>query len=102
VNEHQDYLDKGWAITPADVAENYRLIRELGCTAIRLAHYQHPGFEYDECDRSGIVVWAELAMVNRIVDQPAFSDSAHQALRELGRQNYNHPSICFWSLYNEL
>jgi len=23
-------------------------------------------------------------------------------VRELIKQNYNHPSICFWSLFNEL
>src|SRR5664279_3388592 len=30
-----------------------------------------------------------------------FYASARQQLQEMIRQNYNHPSICFWSLYNE-
>ncbi|HSV15069.1 MAG TPA: glycoside hydrolase family 2 TIM barrel-domain containing protein, partial [Tepidisphaeraceae bacterium] len=99
---HQDYLNKGWAIAPADIDTNYRLINELGASAVRLAHYQHPDYEYAVCDRSGVVVWAELPMVNRIGDTAAFSENAKQQLRELIKQNYNHPSICFWSLFNEL
>ena len=102
VNVHQDFWNMGWAITPKQIAINYKLISEIGATVVRLAHYQHPDFEYSECDRRGIVVWAELAMVNRIRPNPAFEENAKQQLRELIKQNYNHPSICFWSLYNEL
>jgi beta-galactosidase len=101
VNVHQDYWNMGWAITPKQIATNYKLIGEMGATVVRLAHYQHPDFEYAECDRRGIVVWAELALVNIVRPRPAFTDNAKQQLRELIKQNYNHPSICFWSLYNE-
>src|SRR5256714_1714973 len=102
VNVHQDYPNKGWATGPKQIEENYRLIREVGCTVVRMAHYQHPEYEYGLCDRTGIVVWAELALVNRIRTTKAFQDNAKQQLRELIKQNFNHPSICFWSLYNEI
>jgi beta-galactosidase len=102
VDVHQDFYNRGWAITPKQIDQNYRLIREMGVTAVRLAHYQHPDYEYSVCDRLGIVVWAEVALVNRINDTPDFSDDTKQQLRELIKQNFNHPSICFWSLYNEL
>jgi len=102
VGVHQDYLDSGWASTPALVERSYALIDEIGANVVRLAHYQHPDFEYARCDRTGIVVWAELPLVNRIGDLPAFSENAKQQLRELIKQNYNHPSICFWSIFNEL
>jgi beta-galactosidase len=49
-----------------------------------------------------MVVWAEVPLVNAVADSAAFSDNAQQQLRELIRQNYNHPSIFFWSLSNEL
>ena len=42
------------------------LILDIGATAIRLAHYQHAQYFYDLCDRAGLVVWTELAMVDRI------------------------------------
>ena len=101
VGRHQDRLDKGWAIGPADEAEDFDLVRELGCTAVRAAHYQQADSWYQRCDREGLVVWAEIPFVNEALPSPEFRDSAKQQLRELIRQNYNHPSICFWGVGNE-
>ncbi len=69
---------------------------------IRLAHYQQAQEFYDLCDRGGLVVWAEACLVNEVVPTEAFDDTAKQQLRELIKQSYNHPSICFWALFNEL
>lgn len=102
VNRHQDRLGKGWAISPADHAQDCQIILDMGCTAVRLAHYQHAQQFYDLCDKSGLVVWAELALVNKVSTSPAFMANARQQLTELIKQSYNHPSICFWSLFNEL
>jgi beta-galactosidase len=102
VNKHQDRLDKGWAISEADQREDIDLILEMGCTCVRFAHYQHPQYTYELCDRSGIVAWAELSLVGSLGKSPAFADNARQQLRELIKQNFNHPSIFFWSLFNEL
>ena len=55
VNRHQDRIDKGWAISEADEAEDFALIRDLGCTAIRVSHYQQADSWYQRCDRSGLV-----------------------------------------------
>ncbi|HUJ10369.1 MAG TPA: beta-galactosidase [Verrucomicrobiae bacterium] len=102
VNRHQDRLNKGWAIGPAEHDEDFRLIKELGCTAVRLAHYQHAQYFYDLCDRGGMIVWAELPLVNAIGPSAAFANNARAQLTELVKQNFNHPSIIFWSLFNEL
>jgi len=102
VNKHQDRLDKGWAISDEDQREDIDLILEMGCTCVRFAHYQHPQYTYDLCDRSGLVAWAELSLVGSLGKSPAFAENARQQLRELIKQNYNHPSIFFWSLFNEL
>ena len=102
VNRHQDRLDKGWAISKADHEEDFKLIEEIGATAVRLAHYPQADYAYTLCDRAGLVVWAELPLVNDITKSQAFADNAKQQLRELIKQNYNHPSIAFWALYNEL
>ncbi len=101
VNEHQDHEDKGSAIADSDTDADFAFIKEIGATAIRLAHYQHAQHTYDVCDRAGLVVWAETPVVNRINDTPEFAASAEQQLTELIRQNYNHPSIFFWSVGNE-
>jgi beta-galactosidase len=102
VNRHQDRLDKGWAIGPAEHDEDFKLIQELGCTAVRLAHYQHAQYFYDLCDRGGMVVWAELPLINALGASDAFAENARQQLTELVKQNFNHPSIVCWSLFNEL
>lgn len=102
VNRHQDRLDRGWAISPAEHDEDFKLIEELGCTAIRLAHYQHAQHFYDLCDRGGMVVWAELPLINALGASQAFADNAQTQLTELVKQNFNHPAIVFWGLFNEL
>src|SRR4051812_9753059 len=78
-----------------------QLILELGATAVRLAHYQQAAYFYDLCDREGLVVWAEIPLVDAISDSVDFANNARQQLRELIRQNYNHPSIAFWGIGNE-
>lgn len=102
VNRHQDRENKGWAISLKDHQEDYRLIEEMGCTAVRLAHYQHAQEFYDLCDRGGMVVWAELALVDDINTSAEFVANCKEQLTELIQQNFNHPSILFWSLQNEL
>jgi beta-galactosidase len=101
VNRHQDRIDKGWAISPSDEAEDFELIRELGCTAIRVSHYQQAQTWYERCDRAGILVWAEIPFVNQALPTRDFLENAKQQLRELIRQNYNHPAIFFWGVGNE-
>lgn len=102
VNRHQDRESMGWAITAKEHVQDFRMIEEIGANAIRLAHYQHAQEFYDLCDRGGMVVWAELALVDEINPCQEFAAVCQQQLRELIKQNYNHPSIFFWSLQNEL
>ena len=102
VNRHQDRIGKGWAISYADQEEDANLILEIGATCLRLAHYPHSNYFYSLCDKNGLVVWAELPLVNQVFDTQEFRENAKQQLVELIRQKYNHPSIMFWSLYNEL
>jgi beta-galactosidase len=78
------------------------LLKELNVTAVRLAHYQHDQYFYDLTDRNGLVVWAEIPLVNSINPTQAFYDNATQQMTELIRQNYNHPSIMFWGIQNEV
>lgn len=102
VNRHQDWSRTGWAASPAQMETDMRLIREMGATGVRLAHYQHDDYVYSLCDRNGLLVWAELPLVNDLRGSPEFLDNARQQLTELIRQNYNHPSIILWSLFNEI
>jgi len=100
---HEDRRDKGRAISMEDRKQDLDLLNELGCTYLRLAHYQHDQFVYDYCDEKGIIVWTEIPVINNIdTSTPLYADNARQQLTELIRQNYNHPSVCFWGLFNEI
>jgi beta-galactosidase len=102
VNRHQDREDKGWAIEIKEHIEDFQLIKEMGCTAVRLAHYQQAKEFYELFDRSGIIVIAELSLVDEIHPNPAFAENCKEQLTELIKQNFNNPSIIFWSIFNEL
>ncbi len=102
VNRHQDRAGKGWAVSSSDHAEDIQLIEEIGARGLRLAHYPQASEAYQLCDEAGILVWAELPLVDCITEGPAFAENAKQQLRELIRQHYNHPSIFCWSLFNEM
>jgi beta-galactosidase len=102
VNRHQDRWNKGWAISEADQDEDMQQLKELGCTVIRCAHYQHSDYFYSLCDKAGLLVWAELSQVNEIGGSPQFAETSRSQLLDLIRQNINHPSIFAWSLFNEL
>jgi len=106
VSMHQDRPVKGWAISHADQRQDFDLLQDLGANAVRLAHYQHDEYSYELADSRGIVVWAEIPLVNKVSfdgspANPALTANARQQLTELVRQNYNHPSIALWSLGNE-
>ena len=102
VSRHQDRKDMGWAITHKEHEEDMELIKEVGATSIRLAHYQHDQYFYDLCDREGMVVWAEIPFISIMSKTELEGINAKQQMVELIRQNFNHPSIMFWGVQNEI
>ncbi|HYC96111.1 MAG TPA: glycoside hydrolase family 2 TIM barrel-domain containing protein, partial [Sphingomicrobium sp.] len=93
---------KGTAVTADEIAEDFAILREMGSTAVRLVHFQHPQQAYEEADRLGLVAWTEIGINSEVEDTPAFRANAAQQLRELIAQNRNHPSVMMWGLGNEV
>lgn len=109
VCRHQEWAEVGNALRPMHHEEDTRLMLEMGVNVIRLAHYPQATYMYDLMDRNGIVTWAEIPFVGPggyadkgFVDQPSFRKNGKEQLKEMIRQHFNHPSICFWGLFNEL
>ena len=102
VSRHQDWLYRGNALTRKEHYEDARLIKELGANTIRLAHYQHSQDFYDACDEMGFAVWAEIPFISIMNPDPAAHRNCISQMKELIVQNYNHPSICFWGVSNEI
>jgi len=100
VSRHQDRWGKGNALSHEDHIEDIDLICEVGCTTIRLAHYQHDQFFYDLCDERGLVIWAEIPYISK--HMPGGRENTISQMKELVAQNYNHPSIVVWGLSNEI
>ena len=106
---HEDVSGKGSALTDEDHDHDMALMKEMGATAARLTHYPHSKHFYELCDKNGIVLWSEIPFVGPggytgtgYVKDAELESNIRQMLKELIRQNYNHPSVCFWGLFNEL
>ncbi len=109
VNRHQDRAGKGSAISKADMREDVEIMLEMGVNAVRLAHYPHADYFYSLCDSAGIIVWTEIPWLGpggyraqSYIASEDFHQNGKQQLIEMIRQRYNHPSIIFWGLYNEV
>lgn len=102
VSRHQDMAAIGNALEKEQHQRDAGLIRELGANTVRLAHYQHNQDFYDACDRLGLVVWAEIPFISVMNPSPESHENCISQMKELIIQNYNHPSICFWGISNEI
>ncbi|HIZ02556.1 MAG TPA: glycoside hydrolase family 2 protein [Candidatus Bacteroides merdipullorum] len=102
VCRHQERAERAVALYPSDHDEDLDLMQEMGCTAVRLAHYPQAKYVHRQMDRRGLVAWAEISFVNVYVAHPAYADNLRQQLKELIYQNYNHPCILAWGLFNEI
>jgi beta-galactosidase len=69
---------------------------------VRCSHYQYSDYFYSQCDRAGILAWAEIPQVDEIDASDKFAETSRGQLLDLIRQNINHPAIFCWSLFNEL
>ncbi len=100
VSRHQDRWGVGNALLHEHHEEDIELILEVGANTIRLAHYQHDQYFYDLCDEKGLVIWAEIPYISRHL--PDGRKNTISQMTELVAQNYNHASIFFWGLSNEI
>jgi beta-galactosidase len=103
VCRHQEWEGPGSALTDKHHERDIELILELGANGVRLAHYQQADKMYSLCDEKGLVVWAEIPNTPAYrAENPAYVQNCRDQLTELIKQNFNHPSILFWGLYNEI
>ena len=102
VSRHQDRVFEGNALTAEEHYDDAMLIKELGANTIRLAHYQHSQDFYDACDEIGFAVWAEIPFISVFKKGEGAHKHVMEEMKELIIQNYNHPSIMFWGISNEI
>ncbi|WP_075602292.1 glycoside hydrolase family 2 [Saccharicrinis aurantiacus] len=100
-SRHQDRAGFGIALSDQQHIDDIKLMKELGCNFIRLAHYPQSKAVLDACDELGLLVWEEIPVVDLINNNSEFKANAKQALHEMIFQHYNHPSIIMWGYMNE-
>lgn len=101
-NRHQDFKDKGDALSSEDHYRDMKLIKDMGCNFLRLAHYPQAPEVLALADKLGLIVWEEIPLVNYMNPVPEFLDNAKNMIKEMIKQNYNHPSIMIWGSMNEV
>lgn len=106
-NRHEDVKGKGSALTMEDYVRDMSLILESGATAMRLAHYPHAEPMYNLSDENGIILWTELPLCGPGGYEytgyvKSVENNAREVLKELVYQKFNHPSIMFWGIFNEI
>jgi beta-galactosidase len=101
-NRHQDFKDKGDALSSEDHYRDMKLIKDMGCNFLRLAHYPQAPEVLALADKMGLLIWEEIPLVNYMNPVPEFLDNSKNMIREMIRQNYNHPSVIIWGSMNEV
>lgn len=105
----EDWSGIGSALRPQNHRRDVELMKEMGVNAVRCAYFPNDSYFLDLCDRAGILVWSEIPMVGAGLyrgkgynDSEAFRDNARLQLREMIHQQYNHPSVVWWGLFDQL
>lgn len=102
VNRHQEIGDEKWAVSPQNIDDDFAMLIAMGCTGVRLVHYQHSDYVHEVCDKLGLVAWVESPVNTRIQATPEYAASAKQQFQELIRQTHNHPAVCILAAGNEV
>jgi beta-galactosidase len=106
---HQDGGAVGSAVPEAVLERRLRLLRDMGCNAIRCSHNPMAPEFYDICDRLGLLVMDE-AFDEWTIRKPqlqfgysdVFGDWYERDLVDFIRRDRNHPCVVIWSAGNEV
>ncbi|MEE0946480.1 MAG: glycoside hydrolase family 2 TIM barrel-domain containing protein [Acutalibacteraceae bacterium] len=107
VNRHEDHPDFGMAFPPFLMKKDLDIIEDMGCNTIRGSHYPNARIFVDMLDSRGILFWSEIPIwgcgfsVEALADKRVVNRGLEMH-KEMVRYYYNHPSIVFWGMHNEI
>ncbi|MDO5969534.1 glycoside hydrolase family 2 TIM barrel-domain containing protein [Flavivirga aquimarina] len=117
VNNHSDLGALGAAMNDKVLERRLKILKDMGCNAIRTAHNPPSDVLLDLCDKMGFMVmdeafdeWIESWPFGRKKKEGKakygyhlyFDEWAERDLTELIKRDRNHPSIILWSVGNEI
>ena len=101
-HRHEEHAGLGAAMPNHLHRKDMEMIKEMGANFVRLGHYPQDPEVYKACDELGLIVWDELPWCRGGRGDERWAANTKRLLKEQITQNYNHPSIFFWSLGNEI
>ncbi|MGB5983035.1 MAG: glycoside hydrolase family 2 TIM barrel-domain containing protein [Nonlabens sp.] len=101
-HRHEEHAGVGAAMSNEQHRADMELIKSMGTNFVRLAHYPQDPEIYKACNELGLIVWDELPWCRGGLGNEQWKENTTGMLKEIINQNYNHPSIVFWSLGNEI
>lgn len=104
---HHDLGPLGAAVNKAALIRQVRLMKEMGCDAIRTSHNMPSTMQMEVCDSMGMMVMAEsfdMWIYPKCKNGYArfFNEWAEKDITNLVLNHRNHPSIVMWSIGNEI
>lgn len=104
---HHDLGPLGAAVNRAALIRQIRILKDMGCDAIRTAHNMPSTMQMEVCDSMGMMVMAEsfdMWLYPKCKNGYAlhFRDWAERDMTNLVLCHRNHPSIVMWSIGNEI
>ena len=98
LNRHQSYAYVGYAMPDSMQELDAVILKDkLGVNAVRTSHYPQAQSFLDKCDEIGLLVFTEIPGWQHIGDDE-WKDKAVDNVRDMIRQNINHPAIILWGV----
>lgn len=107
VCNHHDLGALGAAFNMSALERQFRIMQEMGCNSIRTSHNPPAPEVLELADKKGILIMDEAfdawASGKREWDYNKLYEVWHRKdLEALVRRDWNHPSVVFWSIGNEV
>ncbi|MBN2165920.1 MAG: DUF4982 domain-containing protein [Marinilabiliaceae bacterium] len=104
---HHDLGALGAAVNTAAMKYRLKILKDMGCNAIRMAHNPPAPELLDLCDQMGFIVQDEAFDVwkkkKMKYDYNIDWDTEHvRDLQDMVLRDRNHPSVMMWSIGNEI
>ena len=104
---HHDLGPLGAAVNKAALIRQIKILKDMGCDAIRTAHNMPSQMQMQVCDSLGMMVMAEsfdMWVYPKCKNGYArfFKEWSDKDMENLVLAHRNHPSIVMWSIGNEI
>jgi beta-galactosidase len=101
-HRHEEHAGVGAAVSNEQHRIDMQMIKDMGANFVRLGHYPQDPEIYKAANELGLLIWDELPWCRGGKGGDEWEKNTEHLLTAMIKQNYNHPSIIFWSLGNEM